>query len=161
MAARVTIPESGEGLLTREPLSGKVDFTDNRIDRMTGTITMRAAVANPEGMLLEGTFVYVEVMITDQVSFLMVPPGVVQNDQRGSYVYVVDETGSSKRVDIVRGYESRHYLLVKEGLEGGETVIASGLAKIVPGTKVKPTDVTDEKGVMALLTRAGMVPDKG
>ncbi|THB78384.1 MAG: efflux RND transporter periplasmic adaptor subunit [Desulfobulbaceae bacterium] len=160
MDARVTIPDNGEGLLVRKPLVGKVDFTDNRIDRMTGTITMRAEVANPEGMLLEGTFVYVEVMVTDQASFLMVPPGVVQDDQQGSYVYVLDETGSAKRVDITRGYESRHYLLVVAGLDGGEQVIASGLARIRPGAKVKPTDVTDEKGVMATLTKAGMVPGK-
>ena len=34
--------------------------------------------------LLEGTFVYVEVMITDQASFLLIPPGVVQEDQRAA-----------------------------------------------------------------------------
>jgi len=160
MDARVSIPGNLKGLLERQALRGKVDFTDNRIDRMTGTISMRAEVANPQHKILEGTFVYVEVMVTDQSSFMMIPPGIVQTDQQGSYVYMMDENKTAKRVNIVTGYESRHYLIVSDGLKGGEQLLVSGFAKIRPGVKINPTDVTDTKGVKALLAKQGMLVER-
>lgn len=156
MAARVNIPGNLKGLLERKPLVGEVNFTDNRIDQNTGTVTMRAEVANPDHSILEGTFVYVEVMVTDQVSFLMVPPSAVQEDQRASFVYVVGENNTAERVDIKRSYESRHYLIVAEGLKGGERIIVSGLAKLTPGQAIDPVDVTQTKGVRARLAAQDM-----
>jgi len=161
MPARVTVSGDGNGLVQREPLRGKVDFSDNRVDNMTGTISMRAQVGNADHTLLEGTFVYVDVMITDQASFLVIPPGVVQEDQQGSYVYVLDENSSAKRVNIKSGYESRYYLIVSEGLDGGEQVLVSGFAKVRQGAKLTPTDVTGTKGVKASLKEKGMLDIEG
>ena len=160
MEARVTIPGNLKGLLERSALKGRVNFADNRVDRTTGTITLRAEVANPDHTILEGTFVYVEVMVTDQASFMLVPPVAVQEDQQGSFLYVVDQDQTAKRVDIKTGYESRHYLIVVDGLEGGEQVIITGFARLQPGTKLSPTDVTDSKGVMAQLDQQEMLPGK-
>ena len=157
MPAMVAVSEDKQGLVEREPLRGKVDFSDNRVDNTTGTISMRAQVANDDHSLLEGTFVYVEVMITDQASFLLIPPGVVQEDQQGSYVYVVDENNTAKRVNIKSGYESRYYMIVTEGLEGGEKIIISGFAKLRPGVPLDPKDVSDSKGIKATLQKHGMM----
>lgn len=158
--ARVTVPNTYKKLLDRGTFTGVVDFNDNQVDPMTGTISMRATVANPEHQLFEGTFVYVELFVTDKAGFLMLTPAVIQDDQRGSYVYVVDENNTAQRVDIKRGMEARHYAVVAEGLEGGERVITSGLAKIRPGTKVEPTDVTATESVMAVMQKDGMIPEK-
>jgi len=158
--ARVTVPNNYKKLLDRGVFTGVVDFNDNQADPMTGTITMRATVENPNSQLFEGTFVYVEVFVTDKAEFLMLTPAVIQDDQRGSYVYVVDDNNSAKRVNIKRGFETRHYAVVAEGLEGGERIITSGLAKIRPGTKVEPTDVTDTESVMAVMKKNEMIPEK-
>ena len=157
MPAIVNVSEDKQGLVQREPLRGEVDFSDNRVDNTTGTISMRAQVANDDHSLLEGTFVYVEVMITDQASFLLIPPGVVQEDQQGSYVYVVDENNTAKRVNIKSGYESRYYMIVTEGLEGGEKIVISGFAKLRPGVSLEPKDVSDSKGIKATLQKQGMM----
>ncbi len=90
----------------------------------------------------------------------MLTPAVIQDDQRGSYVYVVDENNTAKRVDIKRGMEARQYAVVAKGLEGDERVITSGLAKIRPGTKVEPTDVTATESVMAVMEKDEMIPEK-
>lgn len=158
--AIVTVPNSYKKLLDRGSFKGFVDFNDNQVDPMTGTLTMRATVENPDSQLFEGTFVYVELFVTDKAEFLMVTPSVIQDDQRGSYVYVVDENNSAKRVDIKRGMEARHYAVVAKGLKEGERVITSGLAKIRPGTKVEPTDVTATESVMALMKKNEMIPEK-
>jgi multidrug efflux pump subunit AcrA (membrane-fusion protein) len=127
---------------------------------MTGTITMRATVDNPDHNLLEGTFVYVEVFVTDEYPFTMVPPQVVLEDQRGSFLYVVDSNNRVNRVDVKRGYEGRFFLNILEGLEDGDKVVVSSLQTIRPGMKVTPTDVTAEKGVMAVLQKHQMAADK-
>lgn len=157
MSARVFVSNASNSMVKREALTGKVDFTDNRVDAMTGTISMRSLVDNDDHSLLEGTFVYVEVMVTDQASFLLIPPGVVQEDQQGSYVYVVDESSKAKRVNIVSGYESRYFLIVTEGLEGGERIVVSGFAKLRAGAKLAPKDATGEKGVKAVFEKQGML----
>ena len=160
MTARVTIPDRADSMVKRKPFMGIVDFTDNKVDSMTGTITMRAEIANPDHAILEGTFVYVELMITDQHEFLLIPPGAVQEDQRGSFVYVLDTDNTARRVDVGIGYESRHYVMINRGLEGGETVIISGLAKVREKSSLIPTDVTETKGVMATLAEKNMLPGK-
>jgi RND family efflux transporter MFP subunit len=158
--ALVTVPDNHKKLLDRKPLRGIVDFNDNRVDGMTGTITMRAKVDNSSHDLLEGTFVYVNLFVTDQAEFIMIPPGAVMDDQRGSFIYTVDADNIARRTDISRGLETRHYLAVTSGLQGGEKVILNGLAKVRPGTRVVPADVTGDKGVTAILRQQGMIPEK-
>ena len=157
--ARVRVP-SQLNLIKREPFTGTVDFADNRIDSMTGTITMRAVVTNPEHQLLEGTFVYADIFVTDQRSFLMVPPNVVLEDQQGSFIYTVNEKNQAQRVNINRGFEGRNYLEITKGLADGAQVIVSALTKLRPEMTVSAKDVTATKGVMAILKKAGMAGEK-
>jgi RND family efflux transporter MFP subunit len=158
MEARVRIPTAMKGMLKREIYKGWIDFTDNHVDRLTGTITMRATVDNPNYSLLEGTFVYVEVFVTDQQQFIMVPPSVVFEDQRGSFVYTLGEENRTVRTDVGRGFEGRNYLQIANGLAGGEKVIVSALPNLAPGIKVDPKDVTGSKGIMAVLKQQEMIP---
>ena len=148
--ARVKV-ESRSRILTRATFSGEVDFTDNSIDPMTGTVTMRAVVANPEQKLLEGTFVYTNIFVTDQVPLLMVPQSCVLEDQLGSFIYVVDEKNRAQRVNVERGYEGRHFLEITDGVKDGQKVIISSLAKLRPEKPVIPQDVTATRGLRAIM----------
>jgi RND family efflux transporter MFP subunit len=158
MAAKVRVPDTRGHLFKREAYKGQVDFGDNRVDRMTGTITMRAIVANAKHDLLEGTFVYVDVFVTDQAKLTMVPPSVVMEDQQGSFLYIVDENSKAKRSNVKRGFESRLYLQITDGLKDGDKVIISGLQKVSEGREISATDVSDTKGVMAVLQQQKMTP---
>ncbi len=158
MPAKVRIPDNRGRIVKREEYSGKVDFGDNRVDRMTGTITMRAVVSNARHDLLEGTFVYVSVFITDQANFIMIPPGVVLEDQQGSFVYILDADSKAKRANITRGFENRFYLQVREGLKSGDTLIISGLQNLREGRAIAATDVTKSKGVLAVMKQQKMTP---
>lgn len=158
MEARVRVSGAKEKMIKRSLFKGHVDFGDNRVDRMTGTITMRAVVGNADHTLLEGTFVYVDVFVTDKGSFFMVPPSVVMEDQRGSFVYLADGNNRAVRADIKRGFEGRYFLIVPEGIEDGDRVIVSALPKLKPDIKVAPQDVTDSKGVMAVMKANDLIP---
>jgi RND family efflux transporter MFP subunit len=156
----VRLPGGQSEDLKRGPIKGELSFSDNRVNSMTGTITMRATIENPDLNLLEGTFVYVEVFISDEYPLTMVPPQVVLEDQRGSFLYTIDTNNRVNRVDVNRGYEGRYFLNIKEGLEDGDKVVASSLQTVRPDMKVTPTDVTAEKGVMAIFKKHQMVGDK-
>jgi len=139
---------------------GHVDFSDNVVDPLTSTITMRATIKNKKHELMPGSFVYVNIFLTDKISFLMIPPYIIMNDQLGKYVYVVDQNGSVKRKDIQTGYTTKYYTAVTKGLQDKEKLIVSSLLKIKPGMKVKSVDVTQKEGIDAILKRHNLLPKK-
>jgi len=139
-------------------LNGYVDFANNIVDPLTSTITMRATIDNPKNEILPGTFVYVNIFITDKHKFLMIPPEIIFNDQLGKYVYVVDNNNTLKRADIQTGYATRYYISVKKGLKSGDKVVVSALMKLKPELKVNPTDVTQEQGIDAIIKKNNLIP---
>ena len=148
------------GNMEKLRLNGFVDFSNNSVDPLTSTITMRATIDNKEGKVLPGTFVYVNLFINDKYKFLMIPPEVIFNDQLGSYVYIVDENSSVKRVDITTDYSSKYYVSVHDGLKDGDKLIVSALVKLKPGRKVTPKDVTKTKGIQAILEKNKLIPKR-
>jgi RND family efflux transporter MFP subunit len=153
-AAYITIKGNMETLR----FDGWVDFSDNTVDPLTSTISMRATIPNPEGKVFPGTFVYVNLFINDKYEFIMIPPEVIFNDQLGKYVYIVAEDNTIKRADIKTGYSNRFYSSIKDGLKEGDRIIVSSLMKLKPGAKVKPTDVTDKRGIKAILRDNDLIP---
>jgi RND family efflux transporter MFP subunit len=145
---------------TQEPirLNGYLDFANNIVDPLTSTITMRATINNPYYEVLPGSFVYVHVFVTDKEKFKMIPPEVIFNDQLGDYVYIVDNNDTLKRADIKTGYTTRYYVSVTEGLKAGDRVVVSALMKLKPGTKVKSVDVTQTKGIDAIIKKNKLIP---
>ena len=141
-------------------LDGYVDFSNNTVDPLTSTITMRAVIQNPETKMLPGTFVYVNVFINDKYKFKMIPPEIIMDDQLGKYVYIIDENSTVKRADITTGYGTKYYVSVKEGLQDGDKVIVSGLMKLKPGIKVEAIDATDKEGIDAILKNNNLIPSK-
>jgi len=159
MEARIRVPDSMVSVLKRPEFSGYVDFTDNRVDPRTGTVSMRALISNPDHLLLEGTFVYTEVFLTREKSFIVLPPQVVFDDQRGSYVYAIDEENKIYRVNISRGHATRYFLVVRDGLKDGTKVVINGLAKLRENMVVAPTDVTETEGVLATMKEKNLIPE--
>jgi RND family efflux transporter MFP subunit len=147
------------GSINELRLNGSIDFSNNSLNPLTSTITMRATIKNSEGKVLPGTFVYINMFINDKFKFLMIPPEVIFNDQLGAYVYVVDENSTIKRADIVTDYTSKYYVSVKSGLKDGDRVIVSALVKLKSGRKVTPTDVTNRQGIKAILEKNHLVPE--
>ena len=139
-------------------LDGFVDFSDNTVDPLTSTISMRATINNPNDKIMPGSFVYVNIFVNDKYKFLMIPPYVIFNDQLGKYIYIVDKDDRAKRVDIKTGYSSRYYIAVKSGLKDGDRVIVSSLMKIKQSRKIKPVDVTKTEGIQAILEKNNLIP---
>ena len=115
---------------------GYLDFINTGLNASTGTIEFRALLKNRKYILLPGLFVQVRIPITAPTLRLTVPDYAVQNDQRGSYLMVVDPNNivATRRV-IIGGVEQNQLAIVK-GLEARDRVIVSGLQNAIPGHKV-------------------------
>lgn len=147
-------------ILKNEPIFGHVDFTDNTVNSSTSTVSMRAEVPNTDHTVLPGTFVYVNVFITDAFELIGIPPQVIFEDQRGKYVYIVGQDQIAERVYITSILDSRFFVLLKKdgGLKDGDKIIINALLRLKPGVKVIPTDMTQTKGLDAVLKANNLIP---
>jgi membrane fusion protein (multidrug efflux system) len=118
------------------PLPGSIDFVDTAVNTGTDSVTVRAAFDNPDGVLLDGELVRVNLKVASPGGQLAVPQQAVQRDIQGAYVLVVNAEGvvELRRVTVARIAEG--YAVIAEGLEEGEQVIVEGGNKVRPGMTV-------------------------
>jgi membrane fusion protein (multidrug efflux system) len=115
---------------------GTQDFTDNKIDQSTGTVTLRATFKNPNNQLLHGEFVNVKLYANKPVKTPVVPLIAVQENQAGKYVYKIDEKNLPQLEYIkVAGQHGENWI-IKEGLKAGDKIITVGIQKVVPNQPV-------------------------
>jgi multidrug efflux system membrane fusion protein len=118
------------------PHEGVVDYVDPTVEPTRGTITVRALMPNPEGMLKPGEFVRAIAMLPDIPNAVLVPERAVLDQQGGRYVLVVksDDTVEQRTVSVGALHDGLQH--VTEGLAAGERVIVDGVQKVRPGDKV-------------------------
>ncbi len=68
----------------------------------------------------------------------LLPESAVLNDEKGSYVYVIDDNDKAQRRDIRVAEVSDEGALIASGLSGDERVVASAGAFLNPGQQVVP-----------------------
>ncbi len=68
----------------------------------------------------------------------LLPESAVQSDERGNFVYIIDNKNEAVRRDVRLGELSDRGVTVVEGLNGTERVVESAGAFLNPGQKVRP-----------------------
>ena len=118
------------------PSTGHIDFIDNTVDSMTGTIKIKGTFPNEDRRLWPGQFVNVVVTLTTDPNATVVPTSAVQSGQQGTYVYVVktDQTVELRPVAVARTRGDQS--VIRTGLTGGETIVTDGHLRLVPGSRV-------------------------
>jgi multidrug efflux system membrane fusion protein len=118
------------------PSLGHVTFVDNAVDQTTGTIRVKGSFPNADRRLWPGQYVNVVVTLKTDRNALVVPLAAVQSGQEGSYVFVIkdDQTAELRTVEIARATTSE--IILKSGVEAGETVVTDGHLRLVAGSRV-------------------------
>lgn len=97
-----------------------------------------ARVALPfDRALKPGGFANVEIKAGSTTAPLL-PESAVQNDQKGSYVYLVDAKNKVVRRDVKVGDVTPNGLIIEEGLTGNERVVAYAGGFLNPDETVNP-----------------------
>ncbi|MEM7496485.1 MAG: efflux RND transporter periplasmic adaptor subunit [Pseudomonadota bacterium] len=115
---------------------GNIDFVDNRIDRLTGTIRGRAVLQNGDGVLTPGMFGRLRLATAENAETVLIPEEAVGSDQATKFVMVVGETGTVERRAVTLGDRHETLRIVEAGLAPGEQVVVSGLHIARPGAQV-------------------------
>ena len=134
------------------PRTGKLAFTDNRVNNATGTSDARAEIPNPEGRVRPGQFVRVILKGAQRPGAITVPQRAVMEGAQGKQVYLLSPDNKALPRPVTVGEWTGTDWVITSGLKEGEKVIVDGLAKIFfPGAPVQVGDPNApppaEKGV--------------
>jgi len=119
---------------------GKMDFVDNVIDRTSGTIRGRAALANANGVFTPGMFGRVRVPGSASYEALLVPDTAIGSEQVRKFVLVVDNENVARTKYVTLGQLVGDLRVIKEGVSADDRVIVNGLMRARPGQKVTPQE---------------------
>jgi multidrug efflux system membrane fusion protein len=143
LTVRVSAPEDPSDAHT-----GRLTFIDNAVDMSTGTITLKAEVANHDALLWPGEFVNVKLVLKELESAVVVPSQAVGTGQQGDYVFVVKEDQTVDLRPVTVNYRLDNDAVIDRGVDPGETVVIDGQLRLRPGSKivVKEPVEPDKKG---------------
>jgi multidrug efflux system membrane fusion protein len=115
---------------------GTLDFLDNAIDSLTGTVTGKAQFPNASRRLWPGELVFLTVDVAVQHGVLAVPTTAIQTGQQGSFVYVVDRQNRATTRVVAAGIQVGGLTVVQSGLNVGDRVVTDGQSRLNPGSRV-------------------------
>ena len=121
--------------------SGRLVFTDVRVNNQTGTSDARAEIPNPAGEVHPGQFVRVILKGAQRPNAISVPQRAVMEGPQGKMVYLISKENTAMPRPVTVGEWTGSDWIITAGLEPGDKVIVDGLAKIFfPGAPVQVGD---------------------
>jgi membrane fusion protein (multidrug efflux system) len=125
---------------------GKLLFSDTTVDPSTGQVTLRAEFPNPNGDLLPGMYVRVQIVQGVDPDALAVPQQAVRRNDAGmSEVFVLRDDNRAVSQPIRLGRVVSGNWLIEEGLKPGDRVVVDGFQKFVAGDVVVPQPWQSER----------------
>lgn len=137
LSVRVSVADDA-----RDPFEGVLDFAENRVDEASGTMRVRARLANTDLVIQPGLFGVINVPASLPHEGVLVPPEAVAADQDRRIVYVVDDNGVVSARQVRPGPTIDGFRVIREGLTGDETIVVNGLLRVRPGAVVTPEEIT-------------------
>ena len=128
---------------TRYPLTGKLLFSEARVDASTGQVTLRGEFLNPDKVLLPG--MYVRVLIEqgiDSDAITLPEQAIQRNGGGGSEVFVIKDDNRAAIQPVRLGGLQDGKWLVLGGLKPGDRVVVDGFQKFVAGDAVNPRSLS-------------------
>ena len=117
--------------------SGRVESISGVIDTSTGSVSLRAAFPNPNGLLHSGGVGNV-VLTSAFKNCIVVPQSATFELQDKIFVYkLVDGKASSTMIDVEKISNGKEYI-VTSGLVPGDVIITEGVSRMREGTPIVP-----------------------
>ncbi len=131
LEAEVRIPDD-----SGEARKGTLAFLDNMVLDATGTVRLRARLANADGRFWPGRFVNVRLVLDTLKGAVMIPSGAAQATDDGGMVFVVKGDSTAELRPVRLGQRQGALVVVSSGLVAGERVIVTGQMMLMPGGPV-------------------------
>ncbi len=118
------------------PRDGKLTFVDNAVQDGTGTVKLRATIANKDHYFWPGRFVKVRLVLNTLRGAVLVPAAAPQRSAKGPFVYVIKEDATAELRPVKLGQRQDELVVVNDGVKPGERVVVNGQLGVMPGSKV-------------------------
>ncbi|WP_116087563.1 efflux RND transporter periplasmic adaptor subunit [Tropicimonas sp. IMCC34011] len=121
--------------------SGTLRAAEPHVDEQTGVIVLRMSFDNPDGLLLPGMYVQVEMPTSTAEDVFLVPQEGVTRDRRGNPLALVvnaENTVEQRPLTILQDLGADW--VVTDGLSSGDRVIVAGSQNTAPGATVTPQE---------------------
>lgn len=120
---------------------GKIEAIVGSINTQTGSISVRAVFPNPQSIVRSGSSGKVRIF-TNVADALVIPQKATFEIQGKKLVYVVDDKGVVKSVEIeVMDSGNGDFYVVNKGLANGDKVVIEGVATLKEGSIIKPVEI--------------------
>jgi multidrug efflux system membrane fusion protein len=129
--------------------SGTLITLDNQIDSSTGTSKLKAVFNNTDNSLFPQQFVNIDLLVDTLTNQLVVPNVAVQNGQKGTFVYVVDDNSRVHVRPVQVGITNATSADILNGISDGERVVIDGTDRLLENVVVrvrKPGEMENSPG---------------
>ena len=140
-SVRVTVRFSDDTVYKHK---GTINFVDVSVDKMADTVTVRATLPNPDGVLIDSELVRVNADFGKPQEKIIIPQSALIADQQGLYVFAVED-GKAVIRRVKTGGDMGMNVAVELGLKAGEQVIVEGIQGVRPGAPVIASPAPETK----------------
>lgn len=120
------------------PEPGRYSYTAKNVADMMGTMVLVVKFPNRGQLLKPGQFARVKADVGPARESVMIPAACVVESQGLSSVWVVKPDSTVTFRSVTLGASSGENVVIEEGLNGGEKVLAGGQMKVREGMKIVP-----------------------
>jgi multidrug efflux system membrane fusion protein len=131
LKAEVRLPDEAD-----KPVVGNLTFVDNAVKDATGTVNLRATIANGDRRFWPGRFVNVRLVLSVLRGAVLVPATAPQMSAKGQFVYVVKDDSTADMRFVTVGQRQGDLVVIEKGIAPGEKVVVNGQLGVTPGGKV-------------------------
>jgi membrane fusion protein, multidrug efflux system len=119
-----------------ESYQGVVDYIAPKLDAKTDTLLVRATFKNISHKLVIGSFVEVKLDGFSYKNIAIIPQYALVKTPEALLVYVIEEDGSLSMRSVTVALVKEGNAIVVDGLNSGEKIVVSNIAKLRPNSKV-------------------------
>ncbi len=125
--------------------TGTINFVDNKIDKDSGSVYMRATFDNSKMWLVPGAYMKVKLTAPKLVKFITVPQACTKGDAMSGYYVWAVEDNKAVRKNIKVSENINNNWVVNSGLNLSDVVVVSGIQNIASeGQKLKIVEKKDK-----------------
>lgn len=139
ISVRVSPPPS------KTTLEGEISFVNPRVDPNTRMLDVKARVANPDDLLLDGQFVEVSLLLDVRKGQVVIPEEALVTLDGKLAVYVV-ENGVAQQRSVALGMRLPPRIEVLSGVAAGEVLVIGGQHRLHDGARVALAEAAGDGG---------------
>ncbi len=117
---------------------GKINYTENQLDRSTATLQIRALVENPDKFLTPGLFARVKVAIGTPSEQLLVQDTALGFDQDKRFAWVLNDDNTVARTYVETGTLQNGLRVITSGIDADSKIAITGIQLLRPETVIAP-----------------------